>query len=126
MPGFGPWSVKAGVTHVQPPAAVLLARIAHGPACISMTAAPTTARSSSFPAPIFAASSTCARIDPVDCDRRAVAMPRPAGRRGVLMRPLIFHASRKATIATHRRVLHLEFAADPLPGPAAVGEGVEM
>jgi ectoine hydroxylase-related dioxygenase (phytanoyl-CoA dioxygenase family) len=33
----------------------------------------------------------------------------------VLMRPLLLHASSKATRPTHRRVLHLEFAAQSLP-----------
>jgi len=34
----------------------------------------------------------------------------------VLMRPLLLHASSKAEMPTRRRVLHLEFAADELPG----------
>ena len=38
----------------------------------------------------------------------------PAG--GVLvMRPLLLHASSPASSPSHRRVLHLEFAAKPLP-----------
>jgi hypothetical protein len=34
----------------------------------------------------------------------------------VLMRPLLLHASSEARIAGQRRVLHLEFEADELPG----------
>jgi len=34
----------------------------------------------------------------------------------LLMRPLLLHASSAATDPAHRRVIHLEFAADPLPG----------
>jgi hypothetical protein len=34
----------------------------------------------------------------------------------VLMRPLLLHASSPARAPGHRRVIHLEFAADPLPG----------
>jgi hypothetical protein len=34
----------------------------------------------------------------------------------VLMRPLLLHASSPATVAGHRRVIHLEFAAADLPG----------
>ena len=32
------------------------------------------------------------------------------------MRPLVLHCSSPATAPSHRRVLHLEFAAQPLPG----------
>jgi ectoine hydroxylase-related dioxygenase (phytanoyl-CoA dioxygenase family) len=34
----------------------------------------------------------------------------------VLMRPLILHASSAATTPKHRRVIHIEYAATPLPG----------
>jgi ectoine hydroxylase-related dioxygenase (phytanoyl-CoA dioxygenase family) len=33
----------------------------------------------------------------------------------LLMRPLLLHASRRAEKPRHRRVIHLEYAADPLP-----------
>jgi hypothetical protein len=32
------------------------------------------------------------------------------------MRPLLLHASSPAADPRHRRVIHLEFAAEPLPG----------
>ena len=35
----------------------------------------------------------------------------------VMMRPLLLHSSHKATDAARRRVIHLEFAAEPLPEP---------
>jgi ectoine hydroxylase-related dioxygenase (phytanoyl-CoA dioxygenase family) len=34
----------------------------------------------------------------------------------LLMRPLLLHASSAAQVPGHRRVIHLEYAADPLPG----------
>jgi len=34
----------------------------------------------------------------------------------LLMRPLVLHASSTARVASRRRVLHLKFAADDLPG----------
>jgi len=34
----------------------------------------------------------------------------------LLMRPLLLHASSKATRPKHRRVLHVEYAAEELPG----------
>jgi hypothetical protein len=33
----------------------------------------------------------------------------------LLMKPLLLHASSPAVVAGHRRVLHLEYARDPLP-----------
>ena len=45
---------------------------------------------------------------PVSCDARAGDI--------LLMRPLLLHASSAANSATHRRVLHLDYAAAPLPG----------
>ena len=41
-----------------------------------------------------------------------------AARQGsvLAMRPLLLHASSPATSPLHRRVVHLEFAAEPLPG----------
>jgi hypothetical protein len=47
-----------------------------------------------------------------------------------LMRPLVLHASAKSNPARKRRVLHLEFASQPLPGKAewafvqAIPEGI--
>ena len=35
----------------------------------------------------------------------------------VVMRPLILHSSKKAIESTHRRMLHMEFSANPLPHP---------
>lgn len=37
----------------------------------------------------------------------------------MLFRPLLLHASQKAVSARPRRVIHLEFAAEPLPRPLA-------
>jgi len=40
----------------------------------------------------------------------------PAGG-AVIMRPLLLHASASGTAVGHRRVIHLEYAAEALPGP---------
>jgi hypothetical protein len=37
----------------------------------------------------------------------------------VVMRPLILHASSPAVSPSHRRVVHLEYAAEDLPGGLA-------
>jgi ectoine hydroxylase-related dioxygenase (phytanoyl-CoA dioxygenase family) len=53
-------------------------------------------------------------LDAAECERNASPLLAAAGD-AVLMRPLMLHASKKSLAAVHRRVLHLEFAADPLP-----------
>jgi len=111
--GFGPWSEKAGVVHVQRPAAVLERMITvrlsldpcgpeNGPVCV------------------IPGSHAHGRLSAGEVQRRrteeeAVPTCLPAG--GVLlMRPLLLHASSPSTSPAHRRVVHLEFAAGELPG----------
>jgi hypothetical protein len=58
------------------------------------------------------------RLAPEQIDRwrQEPAVPCTSPRGGALvMRPLILHASSPSTLPAHRRVVHLEFAADPLP-----------
>ena len=111
-PGFGPWSVKAGVTHVQPPAEVLAAMLTvrlhlddcgddNGP----LRVVPGTHRRPLGPAEVESLASAGPQL----------ALTCPAGG-AVVMRPLVLHASSPATAPSHRRVLHLEFAAGDLPG----------
>lgn len=111
VPGFGPWSVKAGIPHVQPPADVL-ERVATirihlddcGPDNGPLLVVPASHLAGILRDP-----------DPADCDSRSVCCDVPAG--GIVaMRPLLLHASRRSTAPSHRRVLHLEFASGPLPG----------
>jgi ectoine hydroxylase-related dioxygenase (phytanoyl-CoA dioxygenase family) len=112
-PGFGPWSVKAGVPHVQPPAHVLEHMVTvriHLDDCLEdngpLLVVPGSHKRGVLPD---------ASINLDACEQNKMALCTPAG--GViLMRPLILHASRKATNPAHRRVIHLEFARDPLPG----------
>jgi ectoine hydroxylase-related dioxygenase (phytanoyl-CoA dioxygenase family) len=112
VPGFGPWSEKARIPHVQPPADVLErmltvrvhlddCRIENGPVQV-IPGSHAVGRISAGDV-----SDWRARRDPVFCTTQ---------RGGVLlMRPLILHASSPATVPSHRRVVHLEFAADELP-----------
>lgn len=112
-PGFGPWSVKDGVPHVRPPAAVLERMVTlrlHLDPCGAengpLLVVPGSHRSGVLSAiPEFA-----------ELEATKAACMAPAGG-AVVMRPLILHASRKATAVGHRRVLHLEFAAGELPAP---------
>ena len=113
IPGFGPWSVKAGVHHVQPPGKVLERMLAirlHlddcGDANGPLQVLPGSHRDGKMNAKEI--QSWRARTPAVTC----------AVNRGglVLMRPLLFHASSAAEAPAHRRVIHLEYAGHPLPG----------
>lgn len=110
--GFGPWSTKAGVPHVRPPASVLARMITvrlHLDDCPADNGALWVVPGSHHD---FVPDS---KIDKDRCDESAIACECPAGAM-MLMRPLLLHASRKSSHPSHRRVLHLEFASDPLPG----------
>lgn len=111
-PGFGPWSVKAGVVHVQPPASVLESMVTarvHLDDCDASNGAlrviPGSHREGILEPDRIAAWRT--RGGEVTCECRAGDV--------LLMRPLLLHASFPAASPRHRRVLHLEFSASPLP-----------
>ncbi len=112
-PGFHAWSVKDGVVHVQPPAAVLERMLTvrlHLDDCDSANA----------PLQVMLGSHRSGRLNPREIaewrDRapvRVCIVPRGGA---LLMRPLLLHASSSASEPSHRRVIQLEFAAESLPG----------
>lgn len=112
-PGFTAWSEKAGVPHVRPPAGVLEGMLTirlHlddcGPENGPLQVLPGSHRHG------FLASDSVkqrlAKQETVSC----------TATRGdaLLMRPLLLHASSKAISPSHRRVLHIEYACERLPG----------
>lgn len=111
-PGFGPWTVKTGVPHVQPPAGVLARMVSvrvHlddcGSGCGPLRVIPGSHREGRLG--VEPTRAWLERVAPVAC---------PVPRGGALvMRPLILHASSASDDPGHRRVIHLEFAAHPLP-----------
>lgn len=112
-PGFRAWSEKEGVVHVQPPVSVLESMLTvrvHLDDCHAENGALQILRGSHRFGRLAAEEiSRCRKqIEPV-------ALEVPAGG-AVLMRPLLLHASSPALSPAHRRVIHLEFAADDLPG----------
>jgi ectoine hydroxylase-related dioxygenase (phytanoyl-CoA dioxygenase family) len=121
-PGYGPWTVKAGITHVRPPIGVLegmLTLRVHLDDC-GRGRGPLRVVPGSHREGRLDVESTRGRLEAgpvVDClvDRGGV----------VIMRPLILHASSAATEPRRRRVLHLEYAAGPLPGGVEWFESVE-
>lgn len=110
--GFGPWSEKAGVPHVQPPVEVLERMMTvrlHLDDC----------GVDNGPLRVLAGSHRLGVIDTgaigqVRAEGSEVVCTVPAGG-VVLMRPLTLHASSPAERPGHRRVVHLELAADELP-----------
>lgn len=117
--GYSAWSVKEGVLHVQPPAEVLekmlTVRLHLDPADETNGAlwvSPGSHHLGRLPAPEAAV--TAERHGKYLCAVHAGDV--------VLMRPLILHASRKATSNMPRRVIHLEFAGVSLPEPLTWAE----
>ncbi|MHA3772321.1 phytanoyl-CoA dioxygenase family protein [Verrucomicrobiota bacterium sgz303538] len=122
-PGFGPWSVKDEIPHVQPPAALLERMITlriHLDDCDANNGALRVLPGSHCEGRLSAEQIQTwrGRVPEVTCEV-------PQG--GVLfMRPLLLHASAPALEPRHRRVLHLEFAAECLPGALAWFEAQEV
>jgi ectoine hydroxylase-related dioxygenase (phytanoyl-CoA dioxygenase family) len=113
MPGFGPWTVKDGVPHVQPTVDILermLAVRVHLDDCGMKNG----------PVRVIPGSHRSGRLSGEAIDAwkaRGPMMDCVVDRGGILaFRPLILHASSHATAPAHRRVVHLEFAVGPLPG----------
>ncbi|HEX8557204.1 MAG TPA: phytanoyl-CoA dioxygenase family protein [Pyrinomonadaceae bacterium] len=110
--GFGPWTVKAGVVHVQPPARVLegvLAVRLHLDDCDE----------SNGPLRVLPGSHLCGRLGADEIRRwregaRAVTCVAPRGA-ALLLRPLLLHSSPTPRAPRRRRVVHVEYAAGPLP-----------
>jgi ectoine hydroxylase-related dioxygenase (phytanoyl-CoA dioxygenase family) len=110
--GYVGWSQKAGVWQVQPPAHVLAGMVA-----VRLHLDDSTA--SNGPLRILPGSHRFGWIqDELDDWKVRVAevvCTVPCG--GVVtMCPLTLHASARSETADHRRVIHIEFAADELPG----------
>ncbi len=106
--GYGPWSVKAGIVHVQPPANVseqMLSVRIHLDDCNNTNGAlrvlPGTHRYGRLEQ---------SRIATIAGTDEAVVCEVAAGG-ALLMRPLLLHASSESSSPGHRRVIHLDFAA---------------
>lgn len=112
VPGFQNPSTKAGVPHIQPPPALLERMLSirlhldecnvdNGP----LRVLPGTHRQGKL---------TADGVSQLRTGIPEVACLLPEGG-ALLMRPLLLHASSPATTPGHRRVIHLEYAAEPLP-----------
>ncbi|MES9850580.1 MAG: phytanoyl-CoA dioxygenase family protein [Candidatus Thiodiazotropha sp. L084R] len=112
--GFGPWSKKQGIVHAEPPVEYLANTVTlriH----LDKTNAETgvlrvvpgthkDGRIKSSEILKIVENSTV-----VECDANPGDI--------LLMNPLLFHSSRKATHPHHRRIIHIEYSAMELPQP---------
>jgi hypothetical protein len=110
--GFGPWSVKEGVAHVQPPIWVLEQMLT-----VRMHFDDTDETNGALR--VIAGSHqhgilSSEAMDRICAGEDGVGCRVPAGG-ALLMRPLLLHASRKNSSKRHRRVLHIEYAGCELP-----------
>jgi ectoine hydroxylase-related dioxygenase (phytanoyl-CoA dioxygenase family) len=114
VPGYGPWTDKAGVPHVQPPVDVLEQMLA-----IRLHLDPCGADNG--PVRVINGTHRLGRLAPDAIDRLRAEQPESEclAAEGALLafRPLLLHASSPAVRAGHRRVIHIEYAARPLAHP---------
>ena len=119
--GWGPWSEKDGVLHVQPPVEVLNSMVtfrvhldstSEENGCLSVV--PMSHKLGILPQQEILEHSNA--FSPVIC-------PAPEGS-ALVMRPHLLHASAKGTSPTQRRVLHLEYSDYELPSEVSWAENV--
>jgi ectoine hydroxylase-related dioxygenase (phytanoyl-CoA dioxygenase family) len=115
-PGFEAWSVKEGVPHVQPPAAVLERMLT-----VRIHLDDADDRNGGLR--VIAGSHQLGLLDPERIEwhraERNETLCNVRAGDALFMRPLLLHASSKSTSDRPRRVLHLEYAAEDLPGGLA-------
>jgi ectoine hydroxylase-related dioxygenase (phytanoyl-CoA dioxygenase family) len=109
--GFGPWTRKAGIWHVQPPSEILSGMLA-------IRLHLDESGIDNGPLRVIAGSHCKGRLSAEQIanwnKENSVTCAVPKGG-ALLMRPLLLHASSACTIPKSRRVIHLEFAAAELP-----------
>ena len=111
--GFGPWTIKAGVPHAQPPLSILERMVTLRIHLDNTDEANGALR-------VIPGSHQLGRLDPSSIERLlsnetpTICSINPGG--GLLMKPLLLHSSLSSRNPSHRRVLHIEFSRDRLPG----------
>jgi ectoine hydroxylase-related dioxygenase (phytanoyl-CoA dioxygenase family) len=118
--GFGPWSIKAGVTHVQPPVKVLESMLA-------LRLHLDNADESNGALRVIPGTHRDGRLDAGEiqqrrADGRVITCAVPKGG-AMLMRPLLLHSSSAGSAPAHRRVLHFEYSSARLPAGLAWSDG---
>ena len=111
--GFGPWSTKSGVLHVQPPASVMESMVSvrlHLDECDESNGALRV-----IPGSHRLGKVREGEIPALRAAKREVVCAARAGS-ALLMRPLLLHASSASESPAHRRIIHLDFSSARLPG----------
>ena len=116
--GWGPWSIKGGVTYAHAPAAAL-SRI------IALRMHLDDSGADNGPLRVFPRTHTLGLLSDeaiAEIARTAEPIDCPVDAGGVIaMRPLLLHASSKARSDRARRVIHIEYADSPI-----LGDGLEL
>jgi ectoine hydroxylase-related dioxygenase (phytanoyl-CoA dioxygenase family) len=110
--GYGPWSEKAGIPHVQPPVAVL-------EDMLTLRLHLDNTDESNGALRVIPGSHTYGRLDAQEIQwwKEQQGISTCSVHKGgvMLMRPLLLHASSASTNPSHRRVLHFEYYSVDLP-----------
>jgi ectoine hydroxylase-related dioxygenase (phytanoyl-CoA dioxygenase family) len=110
--GYGPWTVKSGIHHVQAPESVLENMLA-----IRIHLDDTHASNGALR--VLPATHRCGRLsdEQIELDQENITPVTCSISRGgaLLMKPLLLHASSASSKPSHRRVIHIDFAACQLP-----------
>ena len=110
--GYGPWSIKAGIHHVQPPVSILENMLT-----VRLHLDDTDASNGALR--VIPGTHHYARFDANQIEywkqqqRQITCVVRSGG--ALVMRPLLLHSSLPARNPEHRRVLHFEYASTDLP-----------
>lgn len=110
--GFSGWSKKEGIVHVHPPIEILQNMLTvriHLDGADENNGALLVVPSSHNQGRLVEAQLAQLTKDSYLCRMEVGDV--------LVMRPLLLHSSRKSTHPYHRRVIHLEFANQPLPAP---------
>jgi hypothetical protein len=112
--GYETWSIKEGVHHVEPPISFLENMVTLK---VYIDACPDEAG----PVRVAEGSHRIGRVRSADADKVARGLRERicvAGAGDVwAMSSTILHASNRSTLRGQRRILHIDFSAEPLPGP---------
>jgi ectoine hydroxylase-related dioxygenase (phytanoyl-CoA dioxygenase family) len=109
--GFGPWTTKAGVLHVQPPSEIMAGLLA-------IRLHLDDSEFDNGPLRVVAGSHRAGRLsrEEISATNKEDSVTCTVPRGGALvMRPLLLHASSASATTKPRRVIHLEFAGAELP-----------
>ncbi|MDR3402101.1 MAG: phytanoyl-CoA dioxygenase family protein [Chthoniobacter sp.] len=111
-PGFGPWSTKDGIPHVQPPVELLQQML-------TIRLHLDDADEANGALRVLPGSHRWGRLATRQIQELRTQQPdflcAAAAGDALLMRPLLLHASSRSTSTRHRRVLHIEYAGFALP-----------